>query len=197
MRIALELHLKRLIVGGLDRVYEIGRVFRNEGIDIKHNPEFTMLEIYQAFTDYQGMMDLLENLVKNVCEEVLGSTTVTYQGESLDFSHWERMTMVEAVKKYSGIDYYEYETSEAMIAAINEKGIQLEYDGTPTKGTLLNLLFEETVEDHLIQPTIIMDYPCLLYTSPKVAAVTVRVDKPKAPGSVKFHAAVEIRREQS
>ena len=159
MRIALELHLKRLIVGGLDRVYEIGRVFRNEGIDIKHNPEFTMLEIYQAFTDYQGMMDLLENLVKNVCEEVLGSTTVTYQGESLDFSHWERMTMVEAVKKYSGIDYYEYETSEAMIAAINEKGIQLEYDGTPTKGTLLNLLFEETVEDHLIQPTIIMDYP--------------------------------------
>lgn len=159
MRIALELHLKRLIVGGLDRVYEIGRVFRNEGIDIKHNPEFTMLEIYQAFTDYEGMVDLLENMVKSVCMDVLGTTTVIYQEEELDFSHWERMTMVEAVKKYSDIDYYDFETSEEMIDAIKEKNINLEYEGTPTKGTLLNLLFEETVEDNLIQPTVIMDYP--------------------------------------
>ncbi|MEG2638729.1 MAG: lysine--tRNA ligase, partial [Clostridiales bacterium] len=157
MRIALELHLKRLIVGGLDKVYELGRVFRNEGISIKHNPEFTMLELYEAFSDYEGMMDLLENLVKSVCMEVLGTTTVIYQEQELDFSHWERITMVDAVKKYSGIDYYAFDTAEAMVAAAQEKGIVVE--GNPTKGALLNTLFDATVEEHLIQPTIIMDYP--------------------------------------
>ncbi|MDO4541437.1 MAG: lysine--tRNA ligase [Bacillota bacterium] len=157
MRIALELHLKRLIIGGLDRVYEIGRVFRNEGISIKHNPEFTMLEAYQAFTDYNGMMDLLENMLKSVCMEVLGTTTVTYQGQELDFSQWRRATMTELVKEYSGIDYYSYENAAEMAAAVKAKGIEIE--GEPTKGSLLNTVFEATVEENLIQPTIVMDYP--------------------------------------
>ncbi len=157
MRIALELHLKRLIVGGLDRVYEIGRVFRNEGISIKHNPEFTMLEAYQAFTDYTGMMDLLENMLKSVCMEVLGTTDVTYQGQELDFSHWRRATMVDLVKEYSGIDYYAYDSAADMAAAVKAKG--LEFEGEPSKGNLLNTLFEAYVEEKLIQPTIVMDYP--------------------------------------
>lgn len=157
MRIALELHLKRLVIGGLDRVYEIGRVFRNEGISIKHNPEFTMLEAYQAFTDYKGMMDLLENMLKSVCLEVLGTTTLIYQGQELDFGQWRRATMADLVKEYSGIDYYAYETAAEMGEAVKAKGI--EFEGQPTKGSLLNTVFEATVEEKLIQPTIVMDYP--------------------------------------
>ncbi len=158
-RIALELHLKRLIVGGLEKVYEIGRVFRNEGIDIRHNPEFTLMELYEAFSDYEGMIDLAEDLLKNVCLAVNGSTTCLCQGVELDFSHFERMTMVEAVKKYSGIDYYDYESAENMLAAVKEKGIDLEDANVSTKGYILNALFDATVEEHLIQPTAITDYP--------------------------------------
>lgn len=157
MRIALELHLKRLIVGGLDRVYEIGRVFRNEGISIKHNPEFTMLEAYQAFTDYKGMMDLLENMLKSVCLEVLGTTVLSYQGQEIDFGHWRRATMTELVKEYSGIDYYAFASADDMAAAMKEKGIEFECE--VTKGNLLNAAFEATVEENLVQPTIVMDYP--------------------------------------
>lgn len=157
MRIALELHLKRLIVGGMEKVYEIGRVFRNEGIDTRHNPEFTLMELYEAFSDYNGMADLMEGLVKHVAQEVLGTTTVTYQGTEIDFSSWKRISMVDAVKEYSGIDYYAYETAEEMAAAAKEKGVVLE--GNLTKGNLLNTLFDAFVEEHLIQPTFIMDYP--------------------------------------
>lgn len=159
LRIALELHLKRLIVGGLEKVYELGRVFRNEGIDTRHNPEFTMMELYEAFTDYEGMIELTEDLLKNVCLAVNGSTSVVCQGETIDFSHFERMTMVEAVKKYSGIDYYAYDTVAEMQKAVAEKGIDLEDNDISTKGYLLNALFDVTVEKHLIQPTVIMDYP--------------------------------------
>ncbi len=158
-RIALELHLKRLIVGGLEKVYEIGRVFRNEGIDVRHNPEFTLLELYEAFSDYEGMISLAENLLKNVCLAVNGAETCVCQGVELDFSHFERMTMVEAVKKYSGIDYYDYETAEDMLAAVKEKGIDLEDNNVSTKGYILNALFDVTVEENLIQPTAITDYP--------------------------------------
>ena len=158
-RIALELHLKRLIVGGLEKVYEIGRVFRNEGIDVRHNPEFTLLELYEAFSDYEGMISLAENLLKNVCLAVNGTETCVCQGVELDFSHFERMTMVEAVKKYSGIDYYDYETTEDMLAAVKEKGIDLEDNNVSTKGYILNALFDVTVEENLIQPTAITDYP--------------------------------------
>ena len=158
-RIALELHLKRLIVGGLEKVYEIGRVFRNEGIDVRHNPEFTLLELYEAYSDYEGMIELAEGLLKEVCLAVHGSTTCMCQGVELDFSHFERMTMVEAVKKYSGIDYYDYETAEEMLAAVKEKGIDLEDNDVSTKGYILNALFDVTVEENLIQPTAITDYP--------------------------------------
>ena len=158
-RIALELHLKRLIVGGLEKVYEIGRVFRNEGIDVRHNPEFTLLELYEAYSDYEGMIELAEGLLKEVCLAVHGSTTCMCQGVELDFSHFERMTMVEAVKKYSGIDYYDYETAEEMLAAVKKKGIDLEDNDVSTKGYILNALFDVTVEENLIQPTAITDYP--------------------------------------
>ena len=158
-RIALELHLKRLIVGGLEKVYEIGRVFRNEGIDTRHNPEFTLMELYESFSDYEGMIELVEGITKHICLTLNGTTTCTYQGVELDFSHFERMTMVEAVKKYSGIDYYDYETAEEMLAAVNAKGIDLEDNDVSTKGYILNALFDVTVESNLIQPTAITDYP--------------------------------------
>ena len=157
-RIALELPLKRLIVGGLERVYEIGRVFRNEGIDIRHNPEFTLIEIYQAFTDYNGMMDLTEGLFRTVAQKVVGTTTLHYGGHELDFSKpFERLTMVDAVKKYAGIDFNEVKGTEAAKKLAKEKGI--EFEERHEKGDILNLFFEEYVEKNIVQPTFIMDYP--------------------------------------
>jgi len=158
MRIALELHLKRLIVGGLERVYEIGRVFRNEGISTRHNPEFTMMELYQAYTDYQDMMKLTEELISYIALEVLGSTKVTYQGTEIDLTPpWPRLTMVEAVKKFTGEDFNLINSDEEAREAAKRQGIKLDKDAT--KGTALNEIFEEKVEQHLIQPTFIMDYP--------------------------------------
>ena len=157
-RIALELPLKRLIVGGLERVYEIGRVFRNEGIDIRHNPEFTLIEIYQAFTDYHGMMDLCEGLFRRVAQNVVGTTKLNYGGYELDLGKpFERLTMVDAVKKFSGVDFDEIPDTEAARAVAKEKGI--EYEERHAKGDILNLFFEEFVEKNLIQPTFITDYP--------------------------------------
>ncbi len=157
-RIALELPLKRLIVGGLERVYEIGRVFRNEGIDIRHNPEFTLIEIYQAYTDYYGMMDLAEGLFRTVAEKVMGTTKLTYGGYDLDLGKpFERLTMVDAVKKYAGVDFDEIPDTEAARAIAKERGV--EYEERHAKGDILNLFFEEYVEKNLIQPTFIMDYP--------------------------------------
>lgn len=157
-RIALELPLKRLIVGGLERVYEIGRVFRNEGIDIRHNPEFTLIEIYQAYTDYYGMMDLAEGLFRTVAEKVVGTTKLTYGGHDLDLGKpFERLTMVDAVKKFAGVDFDEIPDTEAARAIAKERGI--EYEERHAKGDILNLFFEEHVEKNLIQPTFIMDYP--------------------------------------
>lgn len=157
-RIALELPLKRLIVGGLERVYEIGRVFRNEGIDIRHNPEFTLIEIYQAFTDYNGMMDLTEGLFRTVAQKVVGTTTLHYGGYELDFSKpFERLTMVDAVKKYAGIDFNEVKDTEAAKKLAKEKGI--EFEERHEKGDILSLFFEEYVEKNIVQPTFIMDYP--------------------------------------
>ena len=157
-RIALELPLKRLIVGGLERVYEIGRVFRNEGIDIRHNPEFTLIEIYQAFTDYNGMMDLTEGLFRTVAQKVVGTTTLHYGGHELDFSKpFERLTMVDAVKKYAGIDFDEVKDTEAAKKLAKEKGI--EFEERHEKGDILSLFFEEYVEKNIVQPTFIMDYP--------------------------------------
>ena len=150
--------LKRLIVGGLERVYEIGRVFRNEGIDIRHNPEFTLIEIYQAFTDYNGMMDLTEGLFRTVAQKVVGTTTLHYGGYELDFSKpFERLTMVDAVKKYAGIDFNEVKDTEAAKKLAKEKGI--EFEERHEKGDILNLFFEEYVEKNIVQPTFIMDYP--------------------------------------
>ena len=158
LRISLELYLKRLIVGGLERVYEIGRVFRNEGLDTRHNPEFTLMELYQAYTDYNGMMDLTENLYRYVAQEVLGSTKITYKGTEMDLGKpFERITMVEAVKKYAGVDFHEIHTLEEARAVAKEKGITVET--RHTKGDILNLFFEEFVEEHLIQPTFLMDHP--------------------------------------
>ncbi len=158
LRISLELYLKRLIVGGLERVYEIGRVFRNEGLDTRHNPEFTLMELYQAYTDYNGMMDLTENLYRYVAKEVLGTTTITYKGIEMDLSKpFERITMVDAVKKYAGVDFHAITTLEEARAAAKEKGI--EYEERHKKGDILNLFFEEFVEEHLIQPTFLMDHP--------------------------------------
>lgn len=158
LRISLELYLKRLIVGGLERVYEIGRVFRNEGIDIRHNPEFTLIEIYQAFTDYNGMMDLTEGLFRTVAQKVVGTTTLHYGGYELDFSKpFERLTMVDAVKKYAGIDFNEVKDTEAAKKLAKEKGI--EFEERHEKGDILNLFFEEYVEKNIVQPTFIMDYP--------------------------------------
>lgn len=157
-RIALELPLKRLIVGGLERVYEIGRVFRNEGIDIRHNPEFTLIEIYQAYTDYHGMMDLAEGLFRTIAQKVVGSTVLNYGGYELDLGKpFERLTMVDAVKKYAGVDFNEIPDTAAAKALAKEKGI--EFEERHAKGDILNLFFEEYVEKNLIQPTFIMDYP--------------------------------------
>ncbi|MGN0468355.1 MAG: lysine--tRNA ligase, partial [Acutalibacteraceae bacterium] len=158
LRISLELYLKRLIVGGMERVYEIGRVFRNEGLDTRHNPEFTLMELYQAYTDYHGMMDLTENLYRTVAQEVLGTTTIVYNGIEMDLGKpFERITMVDAVKKYSGVDFNEIKTDEEAKALAKEKGI--EFEDRHKKGDILNLFFEEYVEEHLIQPTFVMDHP--------------------------------------
>lgn len=158
LRISLELYLKRLIVGGLDRVYEIGRVFRNEGLDTRHNPEFTLMELYQAYTDYHGMMDLTENLYRHVAEEVLGTTKIVYNGIEMDLGKpFERITMVDAVKKYSGVDFNEINTLEEARAAAKEHHV--EYEERHKKGDILNLFFEEYAEEHLVQPTFVMDHP--------------------------------------
>ena len=158
LRISLELYLKRLIVGGLERVYEIGRVFRNEGLDTRHNPEFTLMELYQAYTDYNGMMDLTENLYRYVAKEVLGTTTITYKGIEMDLGKpFERITMVDAVKKYAGVDFNEIKTLEEARAIAKEKHV--EFEERHKKGDILNLFFEEFVEEHLIQPTFLMDHP--------------------------------------
>lgn len=158
LRISLELYLKRLIVGGMERVYEIGRVFRNEGLDTRHNPEFTLMELYQAYTDYHGMMDLTENLYRHVAQEVLGTTTIVYNGVEMDLGKpFERITMVDAVKKYAGIDFNEIQTTEEAKALAKEKGI--EFEDRHKKGDILSLFFEEYVEEHLIQPTFVMDHP--------------------------------------
>ena len=158
LRISLELYLKRLIVGGLERVYEIGRVFRNEGCDTRHNPEFTLMELYQAYTDYHGMMDLTENLYRTVAQDVLGTTKIVYNGIEMDLSKpFERITMVDAVKKYSGVDWNEIHTLEEARAAAKEHNI--EFEERHKKGDILNLFFEEFVEEHLLQPTFVMDHP--------------------------------------
>lgn len=158
LRISLELYLKRLIVGGLERVYEIGRVFRNEGLDTRHNPEFTLMELYQAYTDYYGMMDLTENMFRYLAQEVCGSTKVMYGELEIDFGKpFERMTMIEAVKKYAGVDFDQVaDTAEAKKIA-DEKGVH--YEARHQKGDIINLFFEEFVEEHLKQPTFIMDHP--------------------------------------
>ena len=158
LRISLELYLKRLIVGGMERVYEIGRVFRNEGLDTRHNPEFTLMELYQAYTDYHGMMDLTENLYRYVAKEVTGSELLTYGENVMDLSKpFERITMVDAVKKYSGVDFNEIHTLEEARAAASEKNVA--FEERHKKGDILNLFFEEFVEEHLIQPTFVMDHP--------------------------------------
>ena len=158
LRISLELYLKRLIVGGLEKVYEIGRVFRNEGLDTRHNPEFTLMELYQAYTDYNGMMDLTENLYRHVAQEVLGTTTIVYNGIEMDLGKpFERITMVDAVKKYAGVDWNEVETLEQARELAKEHNI--EFEERHKKGDILNLFFEEYVEEHLVQPTFVMDHP--------------------------------------
>ena len=158
LRISLELYLKRLIVGGLEKVYEIGRVFRNEGVDTRHNPEFTLMELYQAYTDYNGMMDLTENLFRYIAKEVLGTTTITYNGIEMDLGKpFERITMVDAVKKYAGVDFAKVETLEEARALAKER--KIEFEERHKKGDILNLFFEEYVEEHLVQPTFVMDHP--------------------------------------
>ena len=158
LRISLELYLKRLIVGGLERVYEIGRVFRNEGLDTRHNPEFTLMELYQAYTDYHGMMDLTENLFRHVAQEVLGSTRIVYNGVEMDLGKpFARITMLDAVKQYSGVDFNEIHTLEEARAVAKEHHV--EYEERHKKGDILSLFFEEFVEEHLVQPTFVMDHP--------------------------------------
>ena len=157
LRIETELYLKRLIVGGMDRVYEVGRIFRNEGMDPKHNPEFTTIELYQAFTDFHGMMDLVEEMYKRLALKVCGSLEITYQGKQIDLGHWERLTMVDAVKKYSGVDFNDWKTDEDAITAAKEHHVEL--PEVPTKGAILAEFFDAFVEDKLIQPTFIYDYP--------------------------------------
>ena len=157
LRIETELYLKRLIVGGMDKVYEVGRIFRNEGMDTKHNPEFTSIELYQAYTDYHGMMDLVEEMMKTVAMNVCGTLTVNYQGKEIDLSKWERMTMVEAVKKYSGVDFAAITSDEEAIAIAKEKHVEL--PAVKTKGAILVEFFDAFVEENLIQPTFIYDYP--------------------------------------
>ena len=157
LRIETELYLKRLIVGGMDRVYEVGRIFRNEGMDPTHNPEFTSIELYQAYTDFRGMMDLVEEMMKTVAMKVCGTLQITYQGKEIDLSHWERMTMVEAVKKYSGVDFAAVSSDEEAIALA--KAHKVELPEIPTKGAILAEFFDAFVEENLIQPTFIYDYP--------------------------------------
>ena len=158
LRISLELYLKRLIVGGMEKVYEIGRVFRNEGLDTRHNPEFTLMELYQAYTDYHGMMDLTENLYRHVAQEVLGTTKITYNGIEMDLGKpFERITMVDAVKKYAGVDFNEIHTLEEARAAAREHHV--EFEERHKKGDILSLFFEAFAEEHLIQPTFVMDHP--------------------------------------
>ena len=157
LRIETELYLKRLIVGGMNRVYEVGRIFRNEGMDPKHNPEFTTIELYQAYTDYKGMMDLVEDMYKKLTKTICGSTLITYQGKEIDMGKWERLTMVEAVKKYSGCDYNDWATDEDARACAKEHHVEV--PANATKGTVLAEFFDAFVEEHLIQPTFIYDYP--------------------------------------
>ena len=175
LRISLELYLKRLIVGGMERVYEIGRVFRNEGVDTRHNPEFTLMELYQAYTDYHGMMDLAENLYRYVCQEVNGTLQVPYGEYTIDFEKpFARITMLDAVKQYSGVDFNEIHSDEEAKAIAKERHI--EYEERHTKGDILNLFFEEYVEEHLIQPTFVMDHPV------EISPLTKR--KPEDPNYV-------------
>ena len=175
LRISLELYLKRLIVGGLERVYEIGRVFRNEGVDTRHNPEFTLMELYQAYTDYYGMMDLTENMFRHVAQEVCGTTCVPYGEYMIDLGKpFERLTMIDAVKKYSGVDFSEIKTLEEARKIADEKGV--EYETRHKRGDILNLFFEAFVEEHLIQPTFIMDHPI------EISPLTKK--KPDAPDYV-------------
>ena len=175
LRISLELYLKRLIVGGLERVYEIGRVFRNEGLDTRHNPEFTLMELYQAYTDYHGMMDLTENLYRHVAQTVLGTTKIVYNGIEMDLGKpFERITMLDAVKKYTGVDFNEIHSDEEAKAIAKEKGV--EFEARHKKGDILNLFFEEFVEHHLIQPTFLMDHPV------EISPLTKR--KPEDPNYV-------------
>ncbi|HNZ99796.1 lysine--tRNA ligase [Ruminococcus sp.] len=175
LRISLELYLKRLIVGGLERVYEIGRVFRNEGVDTRHNPEFTLMELYQAYTDYYGMMDLTENMFRHVAQEVCGTTCVPYGEYMIDLGKpFERLTMIDAVKKYSGVDFTEIKTLEEARRIADEKGV--EYEDRHKRGDILNLFFEAFVEEHLIQPTFIMDHPI------EISPLTKK--KPDAPDYV-------------
>ncbi len=157
LRIETELYLKRLIVGGFEKVYEVGRIFRNEGMDTKHNPEFTSIELYQAYTDFVGMMDLVEDMMKKLVMAVCGTMQITYQGKEIDLGHWERLTMIEAVKKYSGVDFSEIKTDEEAIAIAKEKHVEL--PEIPTKGAILVEFFDAFVEENLIQPTFIYDYP--------------------------------------
>lgn len=157
LRIETELYLKRLIVGGMDRVYEVGRIFRNEGMDPTHNPEFTTIELYEAYTDFHGMMDLVEDMMKTVAQKVCGTLQIQYQGHDIDLSHWERLTMMEAVKKYSGVDFAEIASDEEAIACA--KAHEVELPEVPTKGAILAEFFDAFVEDKLIQPTFIYDYP--------------------------------------
>lgn len=172
LRISLELYLKRLIVGGMERVYEIGRVFRNEGVDTRHNPEFTLMELYQAYTDYYGMMDLAENMYRTVCEKVNGTAVVSYGGVEIDLSKpFERITMVEAVKKYSGVDFSQIQSDDEAKAVAKEHNI--EFEARHKKGDILSLFFEEYVEENLVQPTFVMDHPV------EISPLTKR--KPDAP----------------
>ena len=157
LRIETELYLKRLIVGGMNRVYEVGRIFRNEGMDTKHNPEFTTIELYQAYTDYKGMMDLVIEMNTMLAEKICGTTKITYQGTEIDMGHWEKLTMAESVKKYAGVDYYDWKTDEDARAAAKEKHVEVPADAT--RGTVLAEFFDAYVEENLIQPTIIYDYP--------------------------------------
>ena len=158
LRISLELYLKRLIVGGLEKVYEIGRVFRNEGVDTRHNPEFTLMELYQAYTDYNGMMDLTENLFRHVAQEVLGTTLITYNGTEIDLGKpFERITMLDAVKKYSGVDFNDIHSDEEAKAVAKEHNV--EFESRHKKGDILSLFFEQFAEEHMIQPTFVMDHP--------------------------------------
>ena len=175
LRISLELYLKRLIVGGLEKVYEIGRVFRNEGIDTRHNPEFTLMELYQAYTDYHGMMDLTENLYRHVAREVLGTDVITYNGTQIDLGKpFERITMLDAVKKYSGVDFNEIRSDDEAKAVAKEKGVA--FEERHRKGDILNLFFEEFAEEHMIQPTFVMDHPI------EISPLTKK--KPDAPDYV-------------